>query len=168
MTLSQLIFGSALALVLLALAVLTCYWQWRLLRRSYASDPMSDEDRVYYRTQSRRRIASAVLMVVLAGLLIGSFFLEERAQNLADTFQQARERGEAIVPTPEQASFRDFYALFWGMALLLLLSLLTLALLDYFAIRRFSRRNFQQLREERQAMIRAELERFRREKSERN
>jgi protein-S-isoprenylcysteine O-methyltransferase Ste14 len=56
----------------------------------------------------------------------------------------------------------------WIAVLLILLVLITLAGLDYLAIRRYGKRHYQVIQSQRRAMIHDELRRYRREQSERN
>jgi uncharacterized membrane protein len=167
-TVNQIIFGVCLIVILLAFAAYSGWKQWHLLRTTNADSTLSSEDQKFFRKQARRRLILAGLMVALAGVLFGSFFIEDRAQALATKSQEARDRGEEPVLSPEDRQFRDFYATVWIGALLLLLVLITLAGVDFVAIRRYGKRHYQLIQTQRRAMIQDELKRYRREQSERN
>jgi hypothetical protein len=167
-TVIQTVFGGSLVLILLVLAGYFGWKQWQVLRTSLGDETLSPEDRAYFRKQAARRLIGAVLMIALAGVLVGAFFIEGRAQQIADKNQALIDRGEKPELNPEDRQFGEFYATVWIIALLILLALITLAGLDYLAIRRYAKRNYQVIRDERRAMIHDELRRYRREQSERN
>jgi uncharacterized membrane protein len=167
-TVSETIFGVGLVAVLLIFAFYTGWKQWQSLRLVNADTALSAEDLRHFRRQAGRRFTVALLMVALACVLSGAFFLEGRAQELADRRQAALDRGEEGTLNPEDRQFSDFYATVWIGALLLLLALILLAGVDYFAIRRYGKRHYQIIQDERRAMIQDELRRYRRERSERN
>jgi uncharacterized membrane protein len=167
-TVTQTIFGAGLVLVLIVFGAYTAWKQWLALRTTNADPALSDEDREHFRKQAARRLTGAVLMFALAGVLVGAFFIEGRAQELADKNQALLDRGEKPTLNPEDRQFGEFYATVWIIVLLILLVLITLAGMDYLAIRRYGRRHYQVIRDERRAMIQEELRRYRREQSERN
>lgn len=168
MTVTQTVFGGGLVLILVVFAAYTGRKQWQDLRTTNADPALSDEDRKHFRKQAARRLTGAVLMFALAGMLVGAFFIEGRAQEIADKSQALLDRGEKPALNPEDRQFGEFYATVWIIVLLILLVLITLAGLDYLAIRRYGRRHYQVIRDERRAMIQDELRRYRREQSERN
>jgi hypothetical protein len=165
---SQTIFGVTLVIALFSLAAYTGRKQWRVLTEANADITLSPEDRVYYRKQARRRLICAVLMILLGALLIASFFMEGRAEELATAMQQARERGEPRDLTPAEHTFSQVYGSVWIAALLLLFWLIGLAGIDYLAIRQYGKRHYKLIQDERREMIREELKRYRRERSEMN
>src|SRR5262249_51966916 len=114
------------------------YFAWRqmaTLRQLRTAENLSAEDRRYTRRQAVRRLICSVLMVVLAGMHGLSFALEEPAQALVAHGQAARERGEEPRLDPEQQRFFDLYSAYWIIALLVLLAIIVLAAIDFFAIR---------------------------------
>jgi uncharacterized membrane protein len=167
-TATQIVFGGLLILILLVFAAYAGWKQWQLLQTTNADTTLEPEDRKYYRKQAGRRLIGAVLMFVMAGMLFGAFFLENRAQELATKKQEERDRGEKGDLTPEERQFGEFYATVWIMVLLDVMALISLAGADYLAIRRFGRRHYQLIQSQRKDMIRDELKRYRRERSERN
>jgi ABC-type Fe3+ transport system permease subunit len=165
-TISYVVFAAVLIVILLTFAAYSGWKQWQVLREANADSTLSPEDLKYFRRQAGRRLICACLMIALAGVLIGSFFFEERARDVANRVQEARDRGEEA--SPEDRRFGDFYATVWIGALLALLGLILMAGMDYVAIRRYGRRHYQIIQAERRAMIQEELKRYRREQSERN
>lgn len=159
---NQIVFGVALVVVLLALAVFYASRQILALRRLPAFD--SDEV-LFQRSLARRRLVSSGLMIVLAGLLAGALlFLEQPAQNLADQ-QDARElAGEDTRLAGKERDFARGYVLYWLGFLLVFMAIVVLAGTDLWAIRRYGRQQFQKLRADRRAMIERETARLREER----
>ena len=67
----------------------------------------------------------------------------------------------SIEETPAEEEFTRIYAIYWGIVLLLLLAIVILAGIDFFAIRRFGLRHYRQIQADRRAMIEGELSRIR-------
>jgi hypothetical protein len=159
------------ALLMLVLPGLAGYYAWRqvqTLRGLRHDDTTPPEDRRYLRNQAWRRLACSALMVILAALLAGSFFIEFRAQNLVDIGDAAQARNERPDLDPEQRSFFRFYTLYWVTALLVLLGMMGTALYDLVAIRRYGQRHFRKLQADRRAMIERQAARLRQDRYDRN
>ena len=157
----QIAFGIVLIILLLGMAAFFGWRQVQTLRRLRQTPDLPPEDRLYTRNQAQRRLVSSVLMVVLAGLLAVHFAFEDRINQLFDQAAHNRQLGEAVPADPEQQRFIDFYGTFWVVTLLVLLSMIGLAAVDYFAIRRYARRHYRQIQQDRRAMIENEIARLR-------
>jgi hypothetical protein len=96
-------------------------------------------------------------MVVLAGMLAMHYRLEPAANELA----KKKDVDPTHVFTPAEEEFTRIYAIYWGIVLLLLLAIVILAGIDFFAIRRFGLRHYRQIQADRRAMIEGELSRIR-------
>jgi hypothetical protein len=97
-------------------------------------------------------------MVILAGLLIGSYLLgqERRATELI----KAERPAPAAATSDEQKRFVNQYSLFWIVFSLVLLGLVWLAFIDLWAIRRYAMRQYRQIQEDRRDMIEREVARL--------
>ena len=149
---TQIIFGVLIVVVLVGLAAFYVWRQIQTLRRLRQAADLSHEERQYTHRQAWRRLLGSVLMLVLAGLMAGSLVLEGPANEHL--------KNEAP-PDPARQQFWNFYSLYWIVTLLVLLSVIVLAALDLFAIRRFGKRQYRQIQEDRRAMIKDELTRLR-------
>src|SRR5262249_24921539 len=136
-----------------------------MLRRLRMADDLSDEDHRYFHRQAWRRLAGSVLMVVFAGLLAGSFFLEGRAQELADRNEAARAREEKLELSKDDEIFRNLWAVYWIVLLVGGMAILGLAAYDLWATRRYGMRHYRQLQADRRAMIAREIATLRRERN---
>jgi H+/gluconate symporter-like permease len=147
LTSTQIVFGSSLVAVLLGLAFYYARQQLQVLRKTAGSAEAHSSEGVYLRRQAWRRLACSALMVLLAVLLAGALiFLEEPAQRLA-------EQGAEAAEAPEHRAFVNFLAYYWIVFLLLLLALVVLAGIDFWAVRRFGLRELKRIQDDRRAMI---------------
>jgi hypothetical protein len=154
---SQIVFGVLLIIVLLGMAGFFGWRQLLTLRGLRTADNVSDQDRRYMSRQAWRRLTCSVIMVVLAGMLAMHYTLEPAANELA----QKKEVNPAHEFTAAEEQFTRTYAVYWGIVLLLLLTIIILAGIDFFAIRRFGLRHYRQIQADRRAMIEGELSRIR-------
>jgi hypothetical protein len=139
--------------------------QIQALRQLKADDQSPPEERRHFRNQAWRRLASALLLLCLAGLLAGWFFFEEQAQAVAEASKAARDRGETGGPDEADKPFIQFITGYWIVFLLVLLSVLGLAFWDLIALRRYGRRAFQKLQADRRAMIERQAARLREQRN---
>ena len=144
---TQIVFGSCLVAVLLSLAGYYAWRQLRQLRQTAGSGEAGSEEGIYLRRQAWRRLVCSGLMVVLALLLVGALlFLEAPAQALAD-------RGPDAAEQSGERAFVNFYSSYWLAFLLVLMALVVLAGVDFWAIRRYGLRQLRRLHADRRAMI---------------
>jgi hypothetical protein len=163
-TLPQAIFAAVLVVVLLGLAGYFSWRQFQALRGLRSADQLPPEDRRYIRNQAWRRLAGSVLMVVFAGFLVGAFFIEGLAGELAERMKAATP-AEREALTADNRFFLHLWSYYWIAALLVLLGLISLAALDFFAIRRYGQRHYRQIQADRRAMIERQAARLRRERN---
>jgi hypothetical protein len=134
----ELTSGIVLAVVLLGLAGFFAWRQMRALQALRTQEALSREDRRYHRSQAWRRIAGSVIMALCAGLIIGWFFLEDWLKQSA-----------------------KLSVLYWSTCLLLVLAIILLAAVDFWAIARYGLRHHRQLQADRQAMLESHAARLR-------
>jgi hypothetical protein len=158
---TQLIFGAVLVLVLVGFATYAAWRQWQVLLRLRTENDWSLDERQFMRRMAWRRIICSALMIIFAGMLIGSYFIEpaERPQRPADA--------AAENPEPKPALNREerVFSYYWILALLVLLGVITLAAVDLLATRRFGLRQYRQIQADRRAMIATQVARLRRERN---
>jgi heme A synthase len=159
MNLSSLFFGIVMVLVLLGVAG---YFGWQQIRNSQTlrhDSAMLPQERNFLRRQIRRRLICSVLMVVLAGLLVGWFVIASRLP-------------EHLPSHPdEKASDNPWVVMivyYLTFALLVLFAILILAGIDLIATARFGLRSQRLLESERRAVLEAEAARFRKKRHEQN
>ena len=163
---TQIIFGVVLVLVLLFVAVLYIVRQILTLRRLRAAEEMALEERAYLHGRARRRLVTSLLLLVLGVMLAGALiYLEAPAQQLADHRDAMRQHGDDAPFNEEQRLFARSYLLFWILFLLILMAVIFLAALDYWATQRYGLRQHRKLIDDRRAMIEREVSRLRQERN---
>ena len=158
---SQVVFGVTLVVVLVAMAGYFAWRQGRTLQSLRDTPDMPAEERRYLRNQAWRRLVCSGLMVVLAILLAAHFSLEGPVNELVAKGEANRAAGEKRPLDANEKQFVDFYRNFWALVLLVLLAIICLAAVDYFAIRRFGKHQYRKIQADRRAMIEGELTRLR-------
>ncbi|MCI0680738.1 MAG: hypothetical protein L0Y71_01425 [Gemmataceae bacterium] len=152
--------GITLATILVVVAV---YFGWR--QRSTLAQLRHDvhiapEDRLYYVRQIRRRLICSVLLVLLAGMVVGWFLLNRDVAALRPA------AGEPL--TEEAKASIRFIATYWIVALGLVLVILVLACFDFMATARFGMRRMRQLENDRRTILEMEAAKLRRRRQEMN
>jgi hypothetical protein len=162
---SELIFGGLIVVILLGVAG---YYGWRqvqTLRGLHVAGDRSAEERRFSHRSAWRRLATCVLMVVFAGLLVGSTALEPSVRRLAEHNAEAIKNNEEALRDPEDRRSAKIYAVYWIVTLLVFLAILVLAALDLLAIRRYGHSQLLQIQTDRRAMIEQEVARLRRDRN---
>jgi hypothetical protein len=160
---SEIIFGSLLVVVLLALALAYGRRQWLALRR-LRDDSLPDEELRYERRKAKRRLASCALLLVMGVLLVVHLAVfGDRAQQMADELARQGQAGAGDL-TPEDKLFLRLWGGTLIAFLLALLGALALAGLDLMETRRYGLRQYRKLQAERRAMIQRQTTRLRAER----
>jgi hypothetical protein len=153
----ELVFGVLIIVVTAGLGGYYAWRQWQTLRRLRGDPAMPDDERAFQRNQAWRRLAGAVLLLLIAGVFLGVLVFEGPAGRLA--------QGEQRQPTEPE---KDIARLWIGsviVLLLLVLALIGIAGYEIFAIRRYSVRQMRRIQDERREMIASETARLRRERN---
>jgi hypothetical protein len=146
-------FGAAVVVLLLGLAGYFSWKQRATLRELRDHPEMPREDRRYLRNQVVRRLLCSALMVVLAGLLIGWYFLDPSFRELFEEGRKAWAAAEDQAFTERQKEFSRWMVAYWCAALLVLFAIIAVAFLDAWAIGRYGVRHRRKLRDERQQTL---------------
>lgn len=163
---NEIIFGIALVVVLLFVAILYATRQIIALRRMRQAEEMALEERSYLLTRARRRFIASVLMFLLGVMLTGYLiYLGEPAQRLAEQREAQEQQGDNTPLTPEQRLFARYFAVYWIVFLLILLTVVVLAARDFWATRRYGLAQHRKITDDRRAMIEREISRLRQERN---
>jgi hypothetical protein len=162
---AQIVVTGVLIAVLVGVAGLFAWRQLPALRRLRGDENLPPEDRRYARRRIWVRLGYSALMLAVAGFLAGSFFIEADAQRFADERAAARAQDENAELSQQDKDKAGFYAVYWMAALLGLLGMVTLALIDLLAIRRYGRRHLLKLQADRRAMLQRQVSRLREERN---
>lgn len=162
----QILFGAILVLILLCISLLYGVRQIAVLRRLRRAEEMALEEASHLRAQARRRLLTSALLLLLGLMLAGDLvYLEVPAQQLADQRAEQDQQGDSSPLSGEQRQFARFYGGFFVLFLLVLMVVVFLAALDFWATRRYGLRQHRKLMADRRAMIEREVSRLRQERN---
>jgi hypothetical protein len=154
-TIAELLIGFLLICCLLGLAGYFA-WQQFVVRRGLALDrTLLAEERRYLIWQTRRRLICSVLMFLLAGFLVGWYFIDRNLPEL-----QALAAAEPGKTHP----LLELVAFYWAAALLNLFTIIILAAMDFFATARHGMHQRKLLEIERRTTLEMEAARLRSQK----
>ncbi len=150
--------GLSLAAVLVLLGLGTGWRQRRALARLAARRVVPSDERAYLRGQARRRLAVAGVLVVIGGMIGGSFLsgMEARADAIGDRGAAAGD-GPRPPADPDDKAFFRFYTGYWIAVVVLVFAAGCLAVADFWATRRFWLRAYVQIRDDHNARLRRDL-----------
>lgn len=159
MSVLEVIVGGALVVVLVGLAGYFSWQQKKTLGSLKAGSTLAVEDRRYLRKQAFRRILCSCLMVVIAGLLVGSVFLDDLVRG-PPLNQEQIDRGVGQIDK-EKREIARAKIVYWAVILMVVFGLFFLAVIDLMATARFGFRHHRQLEAEKNAVLEEELSRWR-------
>jgi hypothetical protein len=160
----QLGFTLLLVAALLGLAGYFGRQQLKTLRGLAPPNVLGAEDRGYLRSQAYRRLFCSLLMVVIAGLLVGWLYLDAEQRQLEKEARVVNADPEAP-PTPEQKEFFHVFRIYTVAALLVLLMLLVLATMDFWATARYGLSQHRKLQADRRTLLEEQAARRRQERN---
>ncbi len=139
-----------IAAVLVGVAAIFIVRQQQTLRSVRADAAMPAEQVRYLLRQSQRRMFGSVLLVLLAGMLVGSLFLN---------YEPLRKPIEQVPPDQQEAAKQALrvVTIYWMVFLMLLMAVMALAVFDFWATARFSVQQQKLLFQQHQEMLEAEL-----------
>jgi hypothetical protein len=139
-----------IAALLCAVAVFFIVRQSQTLRIVRADADMPAEQRAYLWRQFQRRLVGSILLILLAGLLVGSLFLD---------YEPLRKPIEQV-PLEQQEAAKQaarIISIYWMTFLMVLLVLLAVAVFDFWDTARFGVQQHKLLFQQHQEMLEAEL-----------
>jgi hypothetical protein len=145
---SGIVLGISIAAILVAVAGFFIYRQSLTLKTLRTDTTLAPEQRKFLTNQCWRRLAGAVALILLAGMMIGALFLNYDPQQTADGMLVDRQKAREAV-----------HGLFYYFVTMILLVLVTLALaiIDFWATARHGLQQQRQLVQEHQQLLEAEL-----------
>lgn len=156
---SKMVAALALAVPLVLLGLVSGWQQLRGLRRLRARKLVPSDEAAYLRGRHRRRFVVGVMLVVLGGLIAGSFLSgqEARADELGEKKPTDAE-GEKREMSDEEKQFLRGYGIFWfGIVIPLTFVLIVLAMIDGLATRRYWLKIYREMRDEHNSQLRRDL-----------
>jgi hypothetical protein len=162
---SQIVFGTALVVVLLVLSFTFGWRQIVSLRELRQKPDLPDDEARHERIKAWRRLLSCTLTLVLAILLaVQMIFFEDQAERFAQQ-RQALPAEQRDTFTDQEKTFLRVWGGTWIALLLVLLVVVLLALIDLWATRRHGLRAYRKIQADRRAMIERQVIRMRQERN---
>jgi uncharacterized iron-regulated membrane protein len=154
-----------LTAVLVGLAVYFGRRQFQTLRRLSTPEAGGADERRYLRMQAYRRLFCSALMLLLAAFLLGWLFLDNQYNEIREQVALNNRNDPAQPRTPEQESFLRLFSTYWIVALLVLMVLVALAGLDFWATARFGLNQHRRLQADQRALLQQETAQRRRDRN---
>jgi hypothetical protein len=155
-------------LVVASLLGVAGFYTWRqvvLLRRLGQRPDLGSEEHSFLRRQAWRRLINSGLMLILAGLFAFALvYLEGPVQQVADE-REAMPAENTPPLTPQQAHLVNLWLGLYIAILLVLLAVLFFAAVDLWSTRRYARKAYRKLQDDRRAMIERQVIRLRQERN---
>ncbi|OWK37868.1 hypothetical protein [Fimbriiglobus ruber] len=154
--------ATALAVGLILLGCLTGGLQVLGLRRLAARAHVPSDERAYLRGRYRRRLLTAAVLIVTGAMIGGAYLsgMEERALQLGEHHDPAVAPDEAADKpgmTDAQKQFVRIWSVYWIVVVVLVFVLISLALVDATASRRYWLAQYRAIREDHQTKLRRDL-----------
>jgi hypothetical protein len=146
----QMTVALLIAAVLVAVAAFFIARQRQTMRIVRADAAMPAEQVRYLIRQSQRRLFGSILLLVLAGMLVGSLFFDYEPLHVPID----------ELPLDQQEAARQavrVFSIYWMTFLMLLLAVMALAVFDFWATARFGVQQQKLLFQQHQQMLEAEL-----------
>jgi hypothetical protein len=153
--------GMLFAAVLVGIALFFARRQQLAWKSLHSGTSIGTEQRRYLLKQIGRRLLGSVLLVLLAGMLVGSLYLDWDPNTYS-----TRDR-----PPEEQEAAKQalrFITIYVMTMMLLVMAILALAVFDLWAVARFGVQQQKQLAQEHQDALEAELAQLRQKRAELN
>jgi heme A synthase len=154
-----------LATILVALAVYFGRRQFQTLRALKSPAVGDADERRYLRKRAYRRLFCSALMLLFAGLLVGWIFLGIQAHEIDQQLEHAKANHPEAQLTQEQEQFMRLFSTYWIVALLVLLVLMALASMDFWATARYGLSEHRRLQAHQRAVIERDLAQHRRQRN---
>jgi uncharacterized protein (DUF2062 family) len=160
LALAEQFFASLIVGILIGLALFYGVRQWLALRALRRSSQHPSGELAFHRNQARRRLLTCFLMLTFASILATSYILgyERLAVEMGD-------KHEPPIPDDVRDAFLRQYQAIWGTLLFLLFAMVVLALVDLFAIQRYTRLKLRKLHDDRRAALDRQIQIFRSERN---
>lgn len=158
--------GLVLAAVLVLLGGVTGWFQVRGLGRLRARQHVPSDEFAYLRARHRRRLLTAVLLVVVGGMIGGAYLagLEARVNELGEKKPDPDPDAPKPQLTDDQKALLRFWGGYWIVVVLLVFGILGLALADALATRRYALGQYHIIREDHEAKLRRDLAVYKQQK----
>jgi hypothetical protein len=162
----MMIFALILAGLLLLVAIWSIRRQFTTLKRLRTENNIPSDDRSYLRNQAYRRLINGALLLGLAGMLSGAYLsgMEKQAEEIGKK-KEANADGEKPPVAEETKDFLRLYSYYWIGTLILLFLVVSLAIVDLWATRRYAWQQLRRIQAEHRVVLERDLAMYRQQKA---
>jgi hypothetical protein len=149
-----------LATALIALGLVTSWYQARGLHGLAARRHVPSDEYAYFRGRYRRRLLTGAILVSIGALIGGAYLsgMERAADRLGEERPPAADPDTPKPPmTDAEKQFVRFWGVYWILVLILVFALVSLATIDAVATRRYWLSQYRILRDDHTAKLRRDL-----------
>ena len=152
---------SVIVIVVLLLGIVG-YFSWQEIRnlRRLRADGGPDDERRRIRYRAWRRLVCCGLLLVLAGLFIGNYFVDTSREQI---MEPGDEGGGPM--NEQQQAFLHFYSFYWIALLLVLFAVIAIVGYDLWSLRRWSLREQRRLQQDHREMLEHEVSLYLRQRN---
>lgn len=152
--------------ILLLIAVMSIRKQLANLDRLKKDAHVPSDDRKYLTKQARRRIITGGLLIGLATMLSGTYFsgMERRAERLGEEKRPVDEEGRKQPMAEEDKDFIRFYSIYWIGILFLIFLIVSFAIVDIWATRRYAWAQLKRISQEHRTVLERDLAMYRQQR----
>jgi uncharacterized membrane protein YjgN (DUF898 family) len=158
MSIQEIIAAAVIVVLLLGIVGYFSRQELHNLRRA-RSATLSDDDRRRLRFRAWRRLASCVLLLVLAGLLAGTYFIDRSRERI----MEPGDDGAAM--NAEQQAFWQVYSYYWIAILMVLFAVIVIVGYDLWSLRRWGLREQRRLQQDHREMLEHEVSLYLRQRN---
>ena len=144
----------ALAAALASIAIVSLRYQFRNLVRLRRATLPSD-DRRYLRGQCQRRTLNSVLLLALAGMMVGSYW--SGGMRELSRIANVKQQDPPAEITPEDRETIRMWAAYWIVFLIILFVVVAVAIADYSATTLYGRQQLRRLQGEHRERLERDL-----------
>jgi hypothetical protein len=154
--------GILLAIVLMVLGAGTAYRQLHTQRRLREERYLPSDERDYLRGQMRRRIAVGTVLFAIGGMIAGYYLsgMDARLDQIPErhrNFVPEDDAGRPAEVDPADKQFAKLILYYWIGIVALVFVIACIAIVDFWATRRYWMAQYRIIKEEHEAKLRRDL-----------
>jgi ABC-type Fe3+ transport system permease subunit len=159
MPLQESITAALLIVLILGIVAFFSWQEVQNLRRLRGDKLASLDDAKRIRYRAARRLFCCLLMLVLAGLLMGNYFIDRSREVILEP-----DDGSGAM-SDDQRAFTQFYSAYWIAILLLLLLVILIVGYDLWSLRRWGLREQLRLHQEHRERLEHDVSQYLRQRN---
>jgi hypothetical protein len=138
------------------------YFGWQEISnlRRIPTSPVSNDERRRTRFRAWRRLFCCFLLLLIAGLLVGNYFVDQSRVRIMEPGEET-----GVTMNEEQRQFWQFYSYYWIVICLLLLAVILIVGYDLWSLRRWGLNEQRRLNRDHREMLEHEVATYLRQRN---